>query len=1364
MANTSALEPNLVEIVNTSVDPKTLSSAKKNLAKALSNWDLTHIFDANGDNNIDLIFTHRTSKKLCFQLLNGGLIQSAGYPTFVLEPELVEALNSAIDPKIISSLNKSLQKALLLWELKDIADFNGDSKDDLLFIHKKTKQINLQLTNGLNIIDHGTPDFVLEPTLVNAVLNASDEKAKKKAQSVLNKALTYWELITIADFNGDNQADIIFKHSKTHAMTIHFMNSIDILTHKTLDLALEPKLSLAVSEATNPSLLKKAQNQLIKALSYWNVLGHSDFNNDSKADLILQNQKTLGIHIVTGYDTTTLNDAPLNHDFLSSTDDSSQVQNGAILYQSLCSQCHGNDPSKNSQSIMSGVSYTVIQNAINSNKGNMGALLSGVPSSQLKDIASYLQAIASGDVIDDSSSSNEEVVSGANLYASRCASCHGNDLKYNISNIHLGAQSSVIKNAINQNLGGMNLAVGDLLNEEISNIAAYIANNTGNLGDDADETISLATGENLYNTHCTTCHGSVATNTFNIHNGTTTNFLRNALEANYTGLAAGMNNLSPLLNDNELNSIAEYIISLTPEDVVASLSLPGVNTLDPDELLYQACLVLAHRLPTQAELDATTDHDNLAIVLSSILDESTDEQSSIWNRGFSQFLFYAGMEAFQTKSSSLPDDEYTGYESMENSSRSKARAASSYAPAMFVDYIVRNDLSWKNMLLANYTLVNPALSDAIDATPSIAFENSEHSNEWEWKPAVQSTPASFRLPAVPMDHAGILSSYSWLNKYPSTATNRNRHRANRLLYQFMAYDIEKTGVRPTDFTNDQYDVPTMQDPQCLACHTTLEPIAGAFQDWGIDGHFWDNAKTGASTGDSLDEFYSELNLTSYPAVSTLAPFFADQTIPYYRIGDHWYRDMLEPGYDNTYTGDSSHTKIPGSYIGFKQDSKNKLRVDHWSDHDSIGTIRSGRTPSTLLTGGDWDTRLDPLPEVTFHMKERHMIYSFGFRLGRSACSNITGYEIYVGDDPTNMSLVAFNDSAMLIGDGSYHSIDLVPLEGLYLKFKILSFDPNSTSLNRMFIEDLNIVGHLSHEVGILHDSNTNASGGLSWLAQKMTSDSRQYAKGAVYFWYRALFKREPLAASEIGYTEQQTVLQKLTERFKDVHNFNVKKLLIDMVQSSLFNASPNSNATLDTASERAVGMLRVLHPHELHSRIKAASGTTEWIRFRQLAWKESEARMYYDFDGGVDSSEPSTQINAMMYNIIQKMAFDEMPYQIYAELNNGITPILFPHVTKNDEPMEPLNESVIRDNIVHLLWNFWGKKFASDSTEVNDLYQFLIDVQSAGLARIINSGTNSDDGVTNYINDRAHKDTRYVMRSWLALTTYLISDAEFVYE
>jgi hypothetical protein len=77
---------------------------------------------------------------------------------------------------------------------------------------------------------------------------------------------------------------------------------------------------------------------------------------------------------------------------------------------------------------------------------------------------------------------------------------------------------------------------------------------------------------------------------------------------------------------------------------------------------------------------------------------------------------------------------------------------------------------------------------------------------------------------------------------------------------------------------------------------------------------------------------------------------------------------------------------------------------------------------------------------------------------------------------------------------------------------------------------------------------------------------------------------------------------------------------------------------------------------------------------------------------------------------------------------------------------------------------FFGKKFASDSTEVNDLYQFLIDVQSAGLARIINSGTNSDDGVTNYINDRAHKDTRYVMRSWLALTTYLISDAEFVYE
>ena len=156
--------------------------------------------------------------------------------------------------------------------------------------------------------------------------------------------------------------------------------------------------------------------------------------------------------------------------------------------------------------------------------------------------------------------------------------------------------------------------------------------------------------------------------------------------------------------------------------------------------------------------------------------------------------------------------------------------------------------------------------------------------------------------------------------------------------------------------------------------------------------------------------------------------------------------------------------------------------------------------------------------------------------------------------------------------------------------------------------------------------------------------------------------------------------------------------------------------------------------------------------------------MYYDFDGGRDASEPSTQINAMMYNIVQKMALDKVPTQVYAELNNGITPTLFPHVTKDDEPNDANKEAAIRQNLAHLTWNFWGKKYATDHSEIDALYQLLQNSQNLGLARVAALPSTYEDGVSNYIDDRAHRDQRYVMRAWTTLLVYLINDPEFLYE
>ena len=71
------------------------------------------------------------------------------------------------------------------------------------------------------------------------------------------------------------------------------------------------------------------------------------------------------------------------------------------------------------------------------------------------------------------------------------------------------------------------------------------------------------------------------------------------------------------------------------------------------------------------------------------------------------------------------------------------------------------------------------------------------------------------LPEVPT--AGILTTSAWLNRFPTTDTNRNRHRAWVLMRRFLATDILRLADRPVDPTSSQVFNPTMNDPQCTVC-------------------------------------------------------------------------------------------------------------------------------------------------------------------------------------------------------------------------------------------------------------------------------------------------------------------------------------------------------------------------------------------------------------------------------------------------------------------------------------------------------------------------------------------------------------------
>lgn len=63
---------------------------------------------------------------------------------------------------------------------------------------------------------------------------------------------------------------------------------------------------------------------------------------------------------------------------------------GKAVYLSLCASCHTSNPARNVDSVLRGTNYSVILNAISSDKGGMGFLNGAVSTQDAKDIAAYL--------------------------------------------------------------------------------------------------------------------------------------------------------------------------------------------------------------------------------------------------------------------------------------------------------------------------------------------------------------------------------------------------------------------------------------------------------------------------------------------------------------------------------------------------------------------------------------------------------------------------------------------------------------------------------------------------------------------------------------------------------------------------------------------------------------------------------------------------------------------------------------------------------------------------------------------------------------------------------------------------------------
>ena len=226
------------------------------------------------------------------------------------------------------------------------------------------------------------------------------------------------------------------------------------------------------------------------------------------------------------------------------------------------------------------------------------------------------------------------------------------------------------------------------------------------------------------------------------------------------------------------------------------------------------------------------------------------------------------------------------------------------APLELIAHVVEQDLPYTEVLTADYIMANPFAAQIYGARAE--FE--DHNNPFEFVPTeifayygrhrskVTRFSQEFGLRVIAngslrMDipHAGILNTNAFLHRYPSTATNRNRARARWTYYHFLGLDVEKSASRTTDpVALADTDNPTMHNGACTVCHAVLDPVAGAFQNYGNEGYYRRNY----GGTDSLDPFYKEP---------------PDGSESLYVEGDTWYRDMRFPGFDGQTVPDAEHS-------------------------------------------------------------------------------------------------------------------------------------------------------------------------------------------------------------------------------------------------------------------------------------------------------------------------------------------------------------------------------------------------------------------------------------------------------------------------
>ena len=630
------------------------------------------------------------------------------------------------------------------------------------------------------------------------------------------------------------------------------------------------------------------------------------------------------------------------------------------------------------------------------------------------------------------------------------------------------------------------------------------------------------------------------------------------------------------------------------------------------------------------------------------------------------------------------------------------------APLELIAHVVENDQPYTEVLTADYIMANPMAATAYGA--STHFEDVEDPHEFkpsriasyyrhtdgyeaEDDPVIDAyrviDPGPLR---TDYPQAGILNTKVFLQRYPTTATNRNRARSRWTYYHFLGLDIEKSASRTTDpdalaDTNN----PTMHNPACTVCHTDLDPVAGAFQNYDDAGWY----KSNWHGVDSLDEHYIRGGYLAPLAIQ--ADSWEDRETLSWSVPLAAGANTLRVFYTNDFYDED--TGVDGT-----------IYLDRLDVRDARGVVIVSREfeylDSPYIDGGGCGG-------ARHHSNsgpDDHVAIWNGYL----TCPILVDVEVESGGK-YSIEVVAWAARHEQYGEGGFAEMSVAVVDEDHI------YQEGDT-----WYRDMRAPGFGSE----LAPSSDNS---VQWLAKQIVADER-FAEATIKFWWPAImgsevaeppeededadFEGRLLAANAQG-AEIARLARGFRNGFRGGSKYNLKDLLVEMVLSQWFRAEAvEDEDPVRRVALRNAGARRLLTPEELARKTAALTGF-QWGRRINAACKPICDRMsssltdqYRLVYGGIDSdgiTERARDITSVMAGVAKLHASWASCPIIVREL------YLLPESERRlfagiDQPVAPpQGANVVRNKLVELYDKLLGVQVTPYSRDVESTYRLFLD-------------------------------------------------------